>query len=270
MNGKNENSANTGMNDIVEINLPGYAEEQSAIPDVETEGSFSENREEVFLRNRELAARSEETYAYREEFPENPDAEEIYPQLKAVPVPANKSDSANSAFPAVNNASSSASAAETGVKSFFKHFKAIHAAIIAMIAIIAVIVISNTVSLGGGASINAAAIEKADQKAKEVHTAASVGLVQLLIDGIELNGDKFENSGTVFSFGDNDVNAAEYLGNNFTGYVYGRYNAENGGVEYSLWSAEPIPEEYRRLLTDSEQEALSKEGIIIGCFPAME
>lgn len=267
MNGKNENGANSGRNDIVEAELPVYAEEQSAIPDVETENSFAENREEAFLRNREIAARSEGVYAYREEFPENPDAEEIYPQLKAAPEDRLPQKAADSALP-IRFRVTEAYAGTDGKNNIFKRFKAIHAAIIAMIAVIAIIVVSNT-SLGG-ASINAAAIEKADEKAKNAHTAASVGLVQLAVEGTEISGDRFENSGTVFSFGGTEVNAAEYLGNNFTGHIFGKYDAEIGAVEYALWSAEPIPEEYRRLLSDSEQETLSKKGIIIGCYPAVE
>lgn len=268
MNGKNENSVNSDRSDIVEVELPVYAEEQSAIPDVETEVSFAENREEAFLRNREIAAKSEGVYAYREEFPENPDAEEIYPQLKAVPESRFPQKAADSAFPAPAGATE-AYVGTNGKNNIFRQFKAVHAAIIAMIAVIAIIVISNTASLGG-ASVNAAAIEKADEKAKNAHTAASVGLVQLAIEGTEISGDRFENSGTVFSFGGTEVNTAEYLGNNFTGYIFGKYDAENGAVEYALWSAEPIPEEYKRLLTDSEQEALSKKGIIIGCYPVVE
>ncbi|MDE6764053.1 MAG: hypothetical protein K2J73_10305 [Oscillospiraceae bacterium] len=45
---------------------------------------------------------------------------------------------------------------------------------------------------------------------------------------------------------------------------------EKGTVEYALWSAEPSPDEYKRVLTDSEQEALAKEGIIIGCYPLFD
>lgn len=270
MNGKNENGANSDRGDIVEAVLPDYAEEQSAIPDVETESSFAENREEAFLRNREIAARSEGVYAYREELPENPDAEEIYPQFKAAPEDRLPQKAADSALPAPAGAAE-AYAGTNGKNNIFKRFKAVHAAIIAMIAVIAIIVISNAApGKSGGFSLNAAALEKADEKAKDTYSAASAGLTQLFIEGAEVSGYRFENSGTVFYFGSSEVNTAEYLGNYFTGYVCGGFDPETGAVGYALWSSEPIPEEYKRMLTDSEQEALSKEGIIIGCYPAAE
>lgn len=43
-------------NDIVEMDLPDYAEYDHAIPDVEPEASFAENKEEIYRRNRLLAA----------------------------------------------------------------------------------------------------------------------------------------------------------------------------------------------------------------------
>lgn len=42
--------------DVIEMDLPDYQEEHSAIPDVEDEISFAENKEEIYRRNRLIAA----------------------------------------------------------------------------------------------------------------------------------------------------------------------------------------------------------------------
>lgn len=261
MNEKSQNG------DVVEIELPDYTEEQRAIPDVETESSFAENREEIFRRNMELAARFGETPAYREEFPENPDAEEIYPQIRVIsegnrPAPINGSAGSGK----MNKKSSRRKRKRLG-----RLERICSTAVIAVAAIAAIAVIYNgSAAVSRNTSVNAAAVEKADEKAKTMHTAAAVSLVQLAIEGTEIDGYTFENSGTVFVFGDTEINAADTLGNNFSGYVYGKFDSENYSAEYALWSAEPIPDEYKRILTDSEQEALAKEGIIIGCYPAVD
>lgn len=261
MNEKNQNG------DVVEIELPDYTEEQNAVPDVETESSFAEDREEIFLRNMELAARSEEAPACREEFPENPDAEEIYPQIRVMSednLPDITSTLDASGKPAVKRSSKRKSRK-------WGRLEAICASIvIAVVAVAAILVISEGAAMGGGLSLTAEAVVNADEKAKFMHTAASAGLTQLFIEGADISGYKFENSGTVFSFGGTEINTADYLGNNFSGYVCGGFDSETGIVEYALWSAEPIPDEYKRVLTDREQEALAKEGIIIGCYPSAE
>lgn len=256
MNEKNQSG------DIVELNLPDYTEERNAVPDVETESSFAENREEIFLRNRELAAGT-----FREEFPENPDAEEIYPQVRVV---------SEDNRPAPLNASAKGvKAAGTGSRRKNKKLGRLEriccTAVIAVAAIAAIAVISNgAATVSRGISVNAAAVEKADEKAKQMHTASAAGLAQLIVEGAEVNGSTFENSGTVFIFGDAEVNTADFLGNSFSGYVYGEFDSETYSSLYALWSAEPIPDEYKRVLTDSEQEALAGEGIIIGCYPAVD
>ena len=259
MNEKSQNG------DVVEVELPDYTEEQNAIPDVETESSFAENREEIFRRNMELAARLEETPAYREEFPENPDAEEIYPQIRVISED-NRPDITSaldaSGKPAVKRSSKRKSRKWGRLETICASI------VIAVAAVAAILVISEGAAMGGGLSLTAEAVVNADEKAKTMHTAAAASLAQLAVEGTEIDGYTFENSGTVFIFGDTEINAADTLGNNFSGYVYGRFDSENYGVEYALWSAEPIPDEYKRVLTDSEQEALAKEGIIIGCYPS--
>ena len=263
----NERNENIGNEDIVEVALPDYAEEQSAIPDVETETSFAENKEEIFMRNRELAAEMAgyDENGYREVFPENPDAEEIYPQVRVVPennLPDVMTASETSGKPAAKSPSKRKS------RSWGRLETICASIVIAVVAVAAILVISEGAATGGGLSLTPEAVANADEKAKLMHTAASAGLTQLFIEGADINGYRFENSGTVFSFGGTEINTADYLGNNFSGYVCGVFDSETGIVEYALWSAEPSPDEYRRILTDSEQEALAKEGIIIGCYPS--
>lgn len=233
----------TEDNDIVKIDLPPYKEEYSPFPDVEAEVPFEENKEEIYRRNIELAA--ENTAPPRRlMYPENMGAEEIYPRKNIAAV------------------GKSPIKIDGGKKNLLT--AAVCAAIVVVVAVTAFALGRNKQAL----DINAAALSKADEKAKQIHTAASASIAQMYVEGIEVNGGKFENSGTVFIFGDTESNMAELLGNSFSGYVYGVFEYKTYSVEYALWSAEPIPEEYKRKLTDSEQEALAKQGIIIGCYPS--
>ncbi|MCH5193943.1 MAG: hypothetical protein J1F11_08285 [Oscillospiraceae bacterium] len=241
-------------NDIVKMELPAYEEDHSAIPDVEEEASFAENRDEIFRRNMMIAAEEDQLPAQRVKYPDNMDAEEIYPQGNVL---------------SVHDVTE-----QEGVLSKIKHiFKTdprmtMAAALFAIVLITASAVITKTASPSGGAvAINTKAYEKAEDTAKSVYSAASAGLVELAINNKVTGGSTFENKGTVFVFGDSEVNTADYLGNYFTGYVYGTYNPETFAVDYALWSAETIPDEYKRLLTAEEREALAKQGIIIGCYP---
>lgn len=233
----------TEDNDIVKIDLPPYVEEQSPFPDVETEASFEENKEEIYRRNIELAAENNPP-AYRVMYPDNMGAEEIYPQ--------NRISAENKAPAKISDKKKNLLTA-------------------ALCAAIVIIVAVTAFSLGRNEQafdLNAAALSNADDKAKSMHTAASACIAEMIVEGVEIEGHRFENSGTVFVFDNTENNMAELLGNSFSGYVYGVFDEETYLVEYTLWSAEPIPEEYRRKLTDSEQEALSKKGIIIGCYPS--
>lgn len=234
---------NTNDKDIVKIDLPPYEEEQSPFPDVETEASFEENKEEIYRRNIELAAENASP-AYRVMYPDNMGTEEIYPQNR---IKAEK----NVLFKIDLNKKNLLTAL-------------ICAAIVIIVAVTAFSLGRNEQTL----DLNAAALANADDKAKSMHTAASACIAELIVEGVEIDGRQFENSGTVFIFGNTENNMAELLGNSFSGHVYGVFDEETYLVEYTLWSAEPIPEEYRRMLTDSEQEALSKKGIIIGCYPS--
>lgn len=229
--------------DIVKIDLPPYEESVSPFPDVETEASFEENKEEIYRRNIELAA--EETVPpYRVMYPENMGAEEIYPQNRI------RTD---------NN---------TLVKINISKKNLLTAALCAAIVVIVAITAFSLGRSGQAPDINASALSAADEKAKKIHNTATASIAQMYVEGVEVNGGKFENSGTVFIFGDTEKNMAELLGNSFSGYVYGVFDYEAYTVEYALWSAEPIPEEYKRKLTDSERETLSKSGVIIGCYPS--
>lgn len=235
----------TEDNDIVKIDLPPYKEEYSPFPDVEAEVPFEENKEEIYRRNIEIAT-GNTSPTHRVMYPENMGAEEIYPRK--------------------NIAAGDKSPIKIDGRKRNLLTAAVCAAIVVIVAVTAFALGRNEQAL----DINAAALSKADEKAKQIHTAATASIAQMYVEGIEVDGGKFENSGTVFIFGDTESNMAELLGNSFSGYVYGVFEYETYNVEYALWSAEPIPEEYRRKLTDSEQEALAEQGIIIGCYPSDE
>lgn len=243
MNEKNQNG------DVVEIDLPDYIEEQRAIPDVETESYFAENKEEIYIRNRKLAA------------------EEAYKQMKA----ANENNS-----PALKNFSAE-SANTVKKKSRGKNRKLsllekiCGTAVIAVAAIAATDVIFN-MTAGIGSSPNISALEEADRNASSVFSASGAGLTELFLSGTTIEGYTFENDGTVFTYGNQKTDISFFVGNDFSGYVYGEFECSSNSAEvvYALWSAKPIPDEYKRVLTDSEQEALVKKRIIIGCYPAVD
>lgn len=53
--------------DVVEMDFPEYREEQPAIPDVENKSSFSEHKEEIYRRNRLIAAEEQNRLLKEEE-----------------------------------------------------------------------------------------------------------------------------------------------------------------------------------------------------------
>lgn len=229
--------------DVLKIDLPPYEEEITPFPEVEPEAYFEEQKEEIYRRNIELAAENTSP-AYRVIYPENMGAEEIYPQNR------------------ISTGKSVLSKIDLKKKNLLT--AALCAAIVIIVAVTAFALGRNEQAL----DLNAAALSSADDKAKSMHTMASACIAELIVEGFDIYGRQFENSGTVFVFGNTEKNMAELLGNSFSGYVYGVFDEETYLVEYALWSAEPIPEEYRRKLTDGEQEELSKIGIIIGCYPS--
>ncbi|MDE5576052.1 MAG: hypothetical protein K2J11_01520 [Oscillospiraceae bacterium] len=235
--------------DVVELDLPDYPEEQNAIHDVEPESSFAENKEEIYIRNRKLAA------------------EESYKQMKA----ANENNSS-----ALKNFSAE-SANTVKKKSRGKNRKLrllekiCGTAVIAFAAITATEVIFN-MTAGIGSSPNISALEEADRNASNVFSGSEAGLVELVLSGTTIEGYTFENDGTVFTYGNQKTNMSFFVGDDFSGYAYGEFECSSYSAEvvYALWSAKPIPDKYKRVLTDSEQEALAKKGIIIGCYPAVD
>ena len=70
------------MDDIVKEKLPEYQEVSFAIPDIEPESSFAENKDEIFRRNMIIAAKEARPSVPRVKYPENFDAEEIFPRDK--------------------------------------------------------------------------------------------------------------------------------------------------------------------------------------------
>lgn len=110
-------------------------------------------------------------------------------------------------------------------------------------------------------------ITQANANAKNVHTCCTVAVVQEYVDGKELSG-VIEGSDTDFTIGEEKIDVSNYLGPDFFGYAYG-YVDERSSVEWTLWSRQPIPDEYKHQLTDEEQEELNEKGITIGCYPRL-
>ena len=113
-------------------------------------------------------------------------------------------------------------------------------------------------------------ITYADANAKNVFTACTTNVVQRYVEEDEnLVGGAIEGSGNDFTIGGVKVDMSDYLYDDYTGYVYGCVNEDTFAVEYTMWSEKPIPDEYKRQLTDEEQEELNKKGITIGCYPRL-
>lgn len=118
-----------------------------------------------------------------------------------------------------------------------------------------------------GSYVRNSKISQANANAKWVHTASTATIVQEYVDGNEYSG-VIEGSGTNFTIGGKKFDMSNYLSSDFSGYVYGYVNEKTFSVEYTLWSKDPIPKEYRHQLTKEEQEQLADKKIFIGCFPA--
>ena len=65
-------------NDVLEVELPAYQEDSFAVPDIEPEGSFAENKDDIFLRNMIIAAKEARPPVRREDAPRKIDAEEFF------------------------------------------------------------------------------------------------------------------------------------------------------------------------------------------------
>lgn len=108
-------------------------------------------------------------------------------------------------------------------------------------------------------------ISQANANAKWVHTSSSAKAAQSYVDGNELSG-VIEGNGTDFTIGGEKFDFSNYLGTDYYGYAYGYIN-EQSAVEWTIWSADPLPEEYRHQLTKEEQDSLADKKIFIGCYP---
>ncbi len=115
----------------------------------------------------------------------------------------------------------------------------------------------------------------ANANAKSCHTSAMVVLTQAVVGGKKFGGSEISNSGgtilndggTMFRFGDTDVDCSDYLGESFTGYVYGEFDFDDCSVDFMLWSEEPIPDSMKHMITADEQQEYAEQGIYIGCYP---
>lgn len=115
----------------------------------------------------------------------------------------------------------------------------------------------------------------ANANAKSCHTSAMVVLTQAVVGGKKFGGSEISNSGgiilndggTMFRFGDTDVDCSDYLGESFTGYVYGEFDFDDCSVDFMLWSEEPIPDSMKHMITADEQQEYAEQGTYIGCYP---
>lgn len=117
-----------------------------------------------------------------------------------------------------------------------------------------------------GGYVRSSKISQANANAKNVHTCCTAAVVQAYVDGKEYSG-VIEGSGTNFTIGGKKFDMSNFLGSDFSGYVYGYVNEKTFAVEYTMWSKDPIPKEYRHQLTKEEQEQLADKKVFIGCFP---
>lgn len=115
----------------------------------------------------------------------------------------------------------------------------------------------------------------ANANAKSCHTSAMVVLTQAVVGGKKFGGSEISNSGgtilndggTMFRFGDTEADCSDYLGESFTGYVYGEFDFDDCSVDFMLWSEEPIPDSMKHMITADEQQEYAEQGIYIGCYP---
>ena len=66
------------FDDVTKMELPEYREDSFAIPDIEPEGSFAENKDDIFLRNMIIAAKEARPPVQKEDRPKKIDAEEFF------------------------------------------------------------------------------------------------------------------------------------------------------------------------------------------------
>ena len=103
----------------------------------------------------------------------------------------------------------------------------------------------------------------ANANAKTVYVAFSTALTEMAIAGEEFEDFEFNNT-SVTSTG-YELNIADYLGSDFSGYYYAYVNPYDYLVEYAIWSDSPI--EYPWQYSESDLEWLAEDGAQIGCYP---
>lgn len=111
-------------------------------------------------------------------------------------------------------------------------------------------------------------LASANANAKICHTASSAELTVANIERRELSGSEISNSGgAVFSFDGTEIDCSDYLGESFSGYVYGEFDPMMYNVKYIVWSEKPIPDGMKHLISSEEQQEYAEQGVYIGCYP---
>ena len=106
----------------------------------------------------------------------------------------------------------------------------------------------------------------ANAYAKTAYTAIATKLVQMEVDGEEIESEIVTGVGSIITIDGKDKDLTDYLLGN-EGYIYAEIKPYAYAINYALWSEEPIPEQYKHQLSYDDEEALMDEGIFIGCYP---
>lgn len=118
-----------------------------------------------------------------------------------------------------------------------------------------------------GKYIRKSKISSANSYAKMVNTALQSNLTKTAIDGKKIKGSVIDGKGSSITIDGKKVDLSDYLGDDFTGYIYAVIDPESYSTKYVLWSEKAIPKKYKHQLTSKEQETIVSEGTAIGCYP---
>lgn len=155
--------------------------------------------------------------------------------------------------------------------------------VIAIIGILAAILVPSMLGY-----VRNARISSANANAKQVHQAISAGLTQASIAGVKFNAGSDTSSITIGpkcavssypannkSYGEEGWDLKSYLGENFDGFGYARFQKATYAVEHATWcQTEPIEVDQ---FTEAQQKATAQGknggisgvtgGLIVGCYP---
>lgn len=106
----------------------------------------------------------------------------------------------------------------------------------------------------------------ANANSKSAYTAIATQMVKMEIDGETIKSDTVTGVGSIVTIDGKEFDLTDYLGE-ISGYIYAEIDPNAYAINFALWSEEPIPDKYKRILSNDEKTALMDDGIIIGCYP---